>query len=69
MRLLKEGQSERLRRYSRILRHLCVEDLEGCSPRMLLDQPEWEHGGAVRLLPPITLMHGKLDKTVPRGAL
>lgn len=54
--------------YSRILRHFCDGgDLAGSSPAHIFDSEEWQNLGAsaaVRL-PPLHLLHGMCDKTVP----
>eukprot|EP00927_Polykrikos_kofoidii_P017836 TRINITY_DN18174_c0_g1_i1.p1 TRINITY_DN18174_c0_g1~~TRINITY_DN18174_c0_g1_i1.p1 ORF type:complete len:469 (+),score=67.94 TRINITY_DN18174_c0_g1_i1:56-1462(+) len=54
--------------YSRILHHFCVNgDVVGCSPARLLETPEWKavQDKTAALMPPLTLFHGKADKSVP----
>jgi prenylcysteine alpha-carboxyl methylesterase len=48
--------------YSRVLRHICCGgDLDGCSPERIVSTVP------VDRLPPIHLVHGMMDKTVPAG--
>lgn len=50
-----------------ILRYICDDDLEVCSPTLRVSQPDWlENLRAQKLMPPITLIHGTADKTVPQ---
>lgn len=54
--------------YSRILRHFCDGgDLVGSSPARIFDSREWAEFGAAAAsrFPPLHLLHGTHDKTVP----
>lgn len=50
-----------------ILRYICDGEIDVCSPEMRISEPDWlANQLAQKLMPPISLIHGTSDKTVPQ---